>query len=67
MKIIITENQLNLYKNFLLENISDEGRQLPKSAFEKVQNLTRNVSKELYGDKYGAEDEYATKKYQVLV
>lgn len=67
MKIIITERQLNLYKKFLLENISDEGRQLPKSAFEKVRDLTRSVSQELYGDRYGAEDEYATKKYQVLV
>lgn len=67
MKVILTERQLNLYKKFLLENISDEGRQLPKKAFEKVQDLTRSVSQELYGDKYGAEDEYATKKYQVLV
>lgn len=67
MKIIITERQLNLYKKFLLENISDEGRQLPKKAFEKVRDLTRSVSQELYGDKYGAEDEYATKKYQVSV
>ena len=67
MKVILTERQLNLYKKFLLENISDEGRQLPKKAFEKVQDLTRSVSQELYGDRYGAEDEYATKKYQVLV
>lgn len=67
MKVILTERQLNLYKKFLLENISDEGRQLPKKAFEKVQDLTRSVSQELYGDRYGAEDEYATKKYQVSV
>ena len=67
MKVILTERQLNLYKKFLLENISDEGRQLPKKAFEKVRDLTRSVSQELYGDRYGAEDEYATKKYQVLV
>lgn len=67
MKVILTERQLNLYKKFLLENISDEGRQLPKSAFEKVRDLTRTVSQELYGDRYGAEDEYATKKYQVSV
>lgn len=67
MKVILTERQLNLYKKFLLENISDEGRQLPKSAFEKVRDLTRSVSQELYGDRYGVEDEYATKKYQVSV
>lgn len=67
MKVILTERQLNLYKKFLLENISDEGRQLPKKAFEKVQDLTRSVSQELYGDRYGVEDEYATKKYQVSV
>ena len=67
MKVILTERQLNLYKKFLLENISDEGRQLPKKAFEKVRDLTRSVSQELYGDRYGAEDEYATKKYQVSV
>ena len=67
MKIILTEKQLKLYKKYLLENFSDEARQLPKSAFEKVRDLTRSVSQELYGDKYGTEDEYATKKYQVSV
>ena len=67
MKIILTEEQLKLYKKYLLENFSDEARQLPKSAFEKVRDLTRSVSQELYGDKYGTEDEYATKKYQVSV
>jgi hypothetical protein len=39
MKVILTEEQFNLYKKYLLENISDEGRQLPKKAFEKVQDL----------------------------
>ena len=67
MKIILTEEQFNLYKKYLLENFSDEGRQLSGKALAKVQDLTRTVSQELYGDKYGTEDEYATKKYQVAI
>jgi hypothetical protein len=68
MKVILNEEQMRLLlNNMILENMTDEGRQLPKKAFQQVQNLTKNVGKDLYGDKYGLSDEYSSKKYQVAI
>ena len=65
MKIILTENQLKLYKKFLSENITDEARALPKSAADKIKAHTQSVAKDLYGKDYGKQDKFNSQKYQV--
>lgn len=67
MKVVFNKEQLSQYKNFLSENTSDEARMLPKKAFDQVQDLSKRVAQELYGDKYGTKDEYSSKKYQISV
>ena len=57
MKVILTENQLKLYKKFLSENIADEARALPKKAAQKIKAHTDTILKDLYGDKFGTKDE----------
>ena len=62
MKVILTENQLKLYKKFLSENIADEKRTLPKSAADKIKAYTQSVAKDLYGKDYGKQDKFNSQK-----
>lgn len=67
MKVILTENQLKLYKKFLSENIADEARALPKKVADKIKAHTQSVAKDLYGKDYGKQDKFNSQKYQVDV
>ena len=54
MKVILTEEQLELYKKYLFENSSDEAsRSLPKKLATKINAEAENVARFLYGDEYG--------------
>ena len=66
MKIVLSENQLKLYRKFILENIEIE-RTLPKTVMTKVQQEADNVARFLYGDDYGKKDDFLTQKYGVDV
>ena len=67
MKVILTENQLKLYKKFLSENIADEARALPKKAAQKIKAHTDTILRDLYGDKFGTKDEEKSEVYNVSV
>ena len=66
MKVILTENQLKLYKGFLRENLENE-RTLPDAAKRIITPHVEKVARELYGDKYGKRDNGASERYKVEV
>lgn len=67
MKVILNEEQLKQYKKFLIENVTDEGRSLPKVAARTIKKHTDNVLRGLYGDKFGTKDEKNSEVYGVAV
>lgn len=52
MKIILTEEQFERYKHFLMENLENEGRNITnqKAYKTRVQPLIDKLNQELYGD-----------------
>lgn len=68
MKFILSEEQLKLYKKFLLENKSDEAsRTLPKKVASIIKQETDNVARFLYGDDYGKVNDRLSNKYGVEI
>ena len=67
MKVILNEEQLKQYKKFLIENVTDEGRALPKVAARTIKKHTDDVLRGLYGDKFGTKDEKNSEVYGVAV
>ena len=68
MKVILTEEQLELYKKYLFENSSDEAsRSLPKKLATKINAEAENVARFLYGDEYGKLNTTLSDKYGVEV
>lgn len=67
MNLILNEKQFKLYKNFLLENIKTEGRDITslKKYKEKVQPLINDLENELFGDEKGTENISQNKHYQL--
>ena len=68
MKIILTEEQLELYKKYLTENNSDEAsRTLPKKLATRISAEADDVARYLYGDDYGKLNTTLSDKYGVEV
>lgn len=67
MKVILTEEQLNLYKKYLSENVEDEGRSLSKRQSNIIKPHVEKIAKDLYGNKYGKRDNRASDIYKVEV
>ena len=66
MKVIFTENQIELYKRFLTENSYDEAsRTLPKKIATLINQESDNVARFLYGDEYGETNTSASGRYGV--
>lgn len=68
MKIILTEEQLELYKKYLTENNSDEAsRSLPKKLATRISAEADDVARYLYGDDYGKTNTTLSDKYGVEI
>lgn len=67
MKVILTEEQFNKYKHFLMENMENEGRNITnqKAYKERIQPMIDSLGRELYGDDFGTVNQDKTSKYQL--
>lgn len=67
MKVFLTEEQFEQYKNYLREHLDEKVYHIPGKALNQIRQYTNDVAKDLYGDEYGTYNEYLSSKYAIDV